>query len=87
MRPAAIRFGLTTEPAGQPFLAEISGATRQRQGVGMSPLLVSARKHKPPDSDDPICDTERRRPGVGNDITMRGAVGIPRARSGNWQRR
>jgi ubiquinone/menaquinone biosynthesis C-methylase UbiE len=47
MQPAALRFGLTTEAAGQAFIAEITEAIRQRRGAGMSPLLVSAWKHKP----------------------------------------
>jgi integrase len=47
MRPAALQFGLTTEAAGQAFVAEITEATGERRGVGMSPLLVSAWKHKP----------------------------------------
>ena len=47
MQPAGLRFGLTTEAAGQAFVAEITEAIRQRRGVGMSPLLVSAWKHKP----------------------------------------
>jgi hypothetical protein len=44
MQPAGLRFGLTTEAAGQAFVAEITEAIRQRRGVGMSPLLVSAWK-------------------------------------------
>jgi len=44
---AGLRFGLTTEAAGQAFVAEITEAIRQRRGVGMSPLLVSAWKYKP----------------------------------------
>jgi ubiquinone/menaquinone biosynthesis C-methylase UbiE len=48
MQPAALGYGLTTKAAGQAFLAEISEAIRQRRGVGMSPLMVSAWKHKPP---------------------------------------
>jgi ubiquinone/menaquinone biosynthesis C-methylase UbiE len=47
MQPAGLRFGLTTETAGQAFVTEITEAIRQRRGVGMSPLLVSAWKHKP----------------------------------------
>jgi ubiquinone/menaquinone biosynthesis C-methylase UbiE len=47
MRPAALHFGLTTKAAGQAFIADITDATRERRGVGMSPLLVSAWKHKP----------------------------------------
>jgi hypothetical protein len=42
MQPARLRFGRTTEAAGQAFVAEITEAIRQRRGVGMSPLLVSA---------------------------------------------
>ena len=33
--------------SGQAFVAEITEAIRQRRGVGMSPLLVSAWKYKP----------------------------------------
>ncbi len=51
MQPAGLRFGLTTEAAGQVFVAEITEAIRQRRGVGMSPLLVSAWKHKPQQED------------------------------------
>ena len=51
MQPTALRFGLTTEAAGQAFVAEITEATRERRGVGMSPLPVSAWKHKPPGTD------------------------------------
>jgi ubiquinone/menaquinone biosynthesis C-methylase UbiE len=47
IQPAAIRLGLTTEAAGQALLAEITEATRERRGVGMAPLLLSAWKHKP----------------------------------------
>ena len=47
MHPAGLRFGLTTEAAGQELLAEITEAIRERRGVGMSPLLVSTWKHKP----------------------------------------
>ena len=47
MHPAGLRFGLTTEAAGQEFVAEITEAIRQRRGVGMSPLLVSTWKRKP----------------------------------------
>ena len=47
MQPAALRFGLTTEAAGQEFVAEITEAIRQRRGVGMSPLLVSTWRRKP----------------------------------------
>jgi ubiquinone/menaquinone biosynthesis C-methylase UbiE len=47
MQPTALRFGLTTEAAGQAFVAEITEAIRQRRGVGVAPLLVSAWKHKP----------------------------------------
>jgi len=47
MHPAELRFGLTTEAAGQAFVAEITEAIRERRGVGMSPLLVSTWKHKP----------------------------------------
>jgi hypothetical protein len=47
MQSAGLRFGLTTEAAGQAFVAEISEAIRERRGVGMSPLLVSAWKQKP----------------------------------------
>jgi SAM-dependent methyltransferase len=47
MRPAGLRMGLTTEAAGQAFVAEIAEAIRDRRGAGMSPLLVSAWKHKP----------------------------------------
>jgi ubiquinone/menaquinone biosynthesis C-methylase UbiE len=47
MLPAGLRWGLTTEAAGQAFIAEISEAIRQRRGVAMSPLLVSAWKNKP----------------------------------------
>jgi hypothetical protein len=47
MHPAGLRLGLTTEAAGQAFIAEITEAIRQRRGVGMSPLLVSTWKHKP----------------------------------------
>ena len=47
MHPAGLRFGLTTEAAGQAFVAEITEAIRERRGVGMSPLLVSTWKHKP----------------------------------------
>jgi SAM-dependent methyltransferase len=47
MHPAGLRFGLTTEAAGQAFVAEITEATREGRGVGMSPLLVSTWKHKP----------------------------------------
>jgi hypothetical protein len=50
MRPAALRFGLTTEAAGQAFMAEIAEAVRERRGVGMSPMLVSAWKRKPPET-------------------------------------
>jgi ubiquinone/menaquinone biosynthesis C-methylase UbiE len=51
MRPAGLRLGLTTEAAGQAFIAEITEAIRERRGVGMSPLMVSAWKHKPPEPD------------------------------------
>jgi len=47
MLPAALRYGLTTEAAAQACLDDITQATRQQRGVGMSPLLVSAWKHKP----------------------------------------
>ena len=47
MHPAGLRFGLTTEAAGQAFVAEITEAIRERRGVGMSPLLVSTWKRKP----------------------------------------
>jgi ubiquinone/menaquinone biosynthesis C-methylase UbiE len=47
MRPAALRLGLTTEAAGQAFVAEITEATRERRGIGMGPLMVSAWKRKP----------------------------------------
>ena len=47
MQPAGLRYGLTTEAAGQAFVAEITEAIRQQRGVGISPLLVSAWKHKP----------------------------------------
>jgi ubiquinone/menaquinone biosynthesis C-methylase UbiE len=47
MQPAGLRLGLTTEDAGQAFIAEITEAIRDRRGVGMAPLLVSAWKHKP----------------------------------------
>jgi hypothetical protein len=47
MRPAGLRLGLTTEAAGQAFAAEITEAIRERRGVGMSPLPVSAWKQKP----------------------------------------
>jgi hypothetical protein len=46
MLPMALRFGLTTQTAAQAFIAEITEASRERQGVGMPPLLVSAWKHK-----------------------------------------
>jgi SAM-dependent methyltransferase len=51
MQPAALRFGLTTEAAGQAFTAEITEASRQRRGVGMSPLIVGAWKYKPSATD------------------------------------
>jgi ubiquinone/menaquinone biosynthesis C-methylase UbiE len=47
MQPAGLRLGLTTETAGQAFIAEIAEAIRDRRGIGMAPLLVSAWKHKP----------------------------------------
>jgi ubiquinone/menaquinone biosynthesis C-methylase UbiE len=47
MQPAGLRLGLTTETAGQAFIAEMTEAIRDRRGVGMAPLLVSAWKHKP----------------------------------------
>jgi hypothetical protein len=47
MLPAGLRLGLTTEAAGQAFVAEISEAIRQRRGAGMAPLMVSSWKHKP----------------------------------------
>lgn len=46
LQPAGLRLGLTTEAAGQAFVAEITEAIRDRRGMGMSPLLVSAWKHK-----------------------------------------
>jgi ubiquinone/menaquinone biosynthesis C-methylase UbiE len=49
IRPVGLRLGLTTEADGQAFLAEIANVTHQRRGVGMSPLLVSAWKRKPPE--------------------------------------
>lgn len=51
MLPATLRFGLTTEAAAQAFVADITQASRERRGAGMSPLLVSAWKHKPPGTD------------------------------------
>lgn len=50
VRPAALGLGLTTEARGQAFTAEITEAIAERRGAGMSPLLVSAWKHKPPDA-------------------------------------
>lgn len=51
IRPVGLRLGLTTGADGQAFLAEIAEATRERRGVGMSPLLVSGWKRKPPEPD------------------------------------
>ena len=51
LRPMGLRLGLTTEADGQAFLAEIADAARDGRGVGMSPLLVSAWKGKPPEPD------------------------------------
>ena len=51
LRPMALRLGLTTEADGEAFLAEIAEAARERRGVAMSPLLVSAWKRKPPEPD------------------------------------
>lgn len=47
MQPAALRLGLTTEAAGQAFLAELTEAAGQRHSTAMPPLVVSAWKHKP----------------------------------------
>jgi len=51
IRPVGLRLGLTTEADGQAFLAEIAEAAHERRGVGMSPLLVSVWKRKPPEPD------------------------------------
>jgi hypothetical protein len=51
LRPMALRLGLTTEADGEAFLAEIADAARERRGVGMAPLLVSAWKGKPSEPD------------------------------------
>lgn len=51
LQPMALRLGLTTEADGEAFLAEIADAVRDGRGVGMSPLLVSAWKRKPPEPD------------------------------------
>jgi uncharacterized protein YcgI (DUF1989 family) len=44
-------FWPDNEAAGQAFVAEITEASRERRGVGMGPLLVSAWKHKPAGAD------------------------------------
>ena len=47
LRPAALRSGLTTEAAGEAFLAELAEAADRPDTTAMAPLVISAWKHKP----------------------------------------
>jgi hypothetical protein len=51
MSRVALRLGPTAEAAARPFAADITEASRAQRAAGMSPLLVSAWKHKPPGTD------------------------------------